>query len=127
MFVSRRKRERLSRRDSRRRGNMIVRPVVIQGTVQNSQNMTSVKHGENAKPMVEQANIAVSTQKEVQQKSENVIRKDDVDKGNEKFDAKEKGKNEYYSVKVKKKKKNLGDNNESSVIVKSTGSFDVKI
>ena len=106
---------------------MIVRPVVIQGTVQNSQNMTSVKHGEDAKPMVEQANIAVSNQKEVQQKSENVIRKDDIDKGNEKFDAKEKGKNEYYSVKVKKKKGGTGDNSEGKVIVKSTGSFDVKI
>ena len=34
---------------------MIVRPVVIQGTVQNSQNMTSIKHAENTKPAVEQA------------------------------------------------------------------------
>ncbi len=105
---------------------MIVRPVVIQGTVQNSQNMTSVKHGEDAKPMVEQANIAVTTKKEIQQKSENVIRKDDVNKGNEKFDAKEKGKNEYYSVKVKKKK-NTSNSDEGKVAVKSTGSFDVKI
>lgn len=106
---------------------MIVRPVVIQGTVQNSQNMTSVKHGENAKPMVEQANIAVSTQKEVKLKSENVIKKDDVDKGNEKFDAKEKGKNEYYSVKVKKKKQDMSSNTECSVMVKGMSSFDVKI
>lgn len=105
---------------------MIVRPVVLQGTVQNSQNMTSVKHGEDAKPMVQQANIAVSTQKEVQQKSENVIRKDDVDKGNEKFDAKEKGKNEYYSVKVKKKKNDVSGD-EGKVVVKNKGSFDVKI
>ena len=105
---------------------MIVRPVVIQGTVQNSQNMTSVKHGEDTKPMVQQANIAVSTQKEVQQKSENVIRKDDVEKDNEKFDAKEKGKNEYYSVKVKKKKNDIPDD-EGKVVVKNKGSFDVKI
>lgn len=106
---------------------MIVRPVVIQGTVQNSQNMTSVKHGENAKPMVEQANIAVSTQKEVKLKSENVIKKDDVDKGNEKFDAKEKGKNEYYSVKMKKKKQDMSSNTKGSVMAKDMSSFDVKI
>lgn len=105
---------------------MIVRPVVIQGTVQNSQNMTSVKHGEDVKPMVEQANIAVSNQKEVQHKSEIVIRREDVDMGKEKFDAKEKGKNEYYSVKVKKKK-NTNGNKEGNVAVKSAGSFDVKI
>lgn len=105
---------------------MIVRPVVIQGTVQNSQNMTSVKHGEDAKPMVEQANIAATTQKEIQQKAVNVIRREDVNMGKEKFDAKEKGKNEYYSVKVKKKK-NADSSEEGNVAVKSTGSFDVKI
>lgn len=106
---------------------MIVRPVVLQGTVQNSQNMTSMKHNENVKPAVEQANIAVSQQKEVQQKSENVIRKNDVDKGNEKFDAKEKGKNEYYSVKVKKKKNEGFTAEDEKVILKSSGSFDIKI
>lgn len=106
---------------------MIVRPVVMQGTVQNSQNMTSMKHAENTKPAVEQANIAVTSQKEVQQKSENVIRKNDVDKGNEKFDAKEKGKNEYYSVKVKKKKNQSISEDDEKVILKSSGMFDVKI
>lgn len=106
---------------------MIVRPVIMQGTVQNSQNMTGIKHGEDAKPLVEQANIAVSNQKEVQHKSENVIRKDDVDKGNEKFDAKEKGKNEYYSVKVKKKKNQDQNDSGGKVILKSSGNFDVKI
>lgn len=106
---------------------MIVRPVVMQGTVQNSQNMTSIKQNENAKPAVEQANIAVTTQKEVQQKSENVIRKNDVDQGNEKYDAKEKGKNEYYSVKVKKKKSESNGQADEKVILKSSGSFDIKI
>lgn len=105
---------------------MIVRPVVMQGTVQNSQNMTSIKHGEDVKPAVEQANIAATNQKEVQQKSENVIRKDGVDKNNEKFDAKEKGKNEYYSVKVKKKKKE-NIQSEEKVLLKSSGMFDIKI
>ena len=105
---------------------MIVRPVVMQGTVLNSQNMTSIKHGEDVKPAVEQANIAATNQKEVQQKSENVIRKDGVDKNNEKFDAKEKGKNEYYSVKVKKKKKE-NIQSEEKVLLKSSGMFDIKI
>lgn len=105
---------------------MIVRPVVLQGTVQNSQNMTNIKHGEDIKPYVEQANIAVTSQKEVQKKLENVIRKNDVDNGNEKFDAKEKGKNEYYTVKVKKKKKDESVLDEK-VILKTSGSFDMKI
>ena len=68
----------------------------------------------------------MSTQKEVKQQSENVIRKDDVNKGNEKFDAKEKGKNEYYSVKTKKKK-NTSYSGEGKATVSGTSSFDVKI
>ena len=105
---------------------MIVRPVVIQGTVQNSQNMTSIKHAENTKPAVEQANIAATTQKEVQQKSENVIRKENISKEQQKFDAKEKGSNEYVSVKVKKKVKEEAQA-EEKVLVKSQGGFDIII
>ncbi|MBQ2982336.1 MAG: hypothetical protein IJD58_09510 [Lachnospiraceae bacterium] len=107
---------------------MIVKPVVIQGTVQNSQNMTSIKHAENTKPYVEQANIAATTHKEVQHKSENVIRKDNINKEQKKFDAKDKGANEYVSVKVKKKVNDKGEESvEEQVLVKSQGGFDIKI
>lgn len=107
---------------------MIVKPVVIQGTVQNSQNMTSIKHAENIKPSVEQANIAATTQKEVQHKSENVIHKENINKEQKKFDAKDKGSNEYVSVKVKKKINDKGETvAEEQVLVKSQGGFDIKI
>ena len=107
---------------------MIVRPVVLQGTVQNSQNVTGMKHAENIKPAVEQANIAATTQKEIQHKSENVIRKENINKEQQKFDAKEKGSNEYVSVKVKKKVKTIAnDVVDEKVIVKSQSGFDIKI
>ena len=41
--------------------------------------------------------------------------------------AKEKGKNEYFSVKVKKTGKGASVNEDERIIVKSSGSFDVKI
>lgn len=106
---------------------MIVRPVVLQGTVQNSQNVTGMKHAENIKPSVEQANIAATTQKEIQHKSENVIRKENVNKEQQKFDAKEKGSNEYVKVKVKKKAKAVTVDEEEKVIVKNQSGFDIKI
>ena len=106
---------------------MIVRPVVLQGTVQNSQNVTGIKHAEDIKPSVEQANIAATTQKEVQQKAENVIRKENINKEQQKFDAKEKGSNEYVSVKVKKKVKTVTTDDEEKVIVKNQSGFDIKI
>ena len=68
-----------------------------------------------------------STQKEVQQKSENVIRKENINKEQQKFDAKEKGSNEYVSVKVKKKVKQEEDGIDEKVLVKSQGGFDIKI
>ena len=115
---------------------MIVKPVIIQGTVQNSQNATNVKHAENIKPAVEQANLAATTQKEVKMKSENVIRKDNINKEQKKFDAKEKGSNEYVKVKVKVKKR-LNDEGEEKdrdneqvneqIKVKSKSGFDMKI
>ena len=106
---------------------MIVRPVVLQGTVQNSQNMTNVKHSEDVRPMATQANITATNTKEIQQKAEMVTKREDINQGHEKHDAKEKGKNEYFSVKVKKHgNKNVLDG-EEKVIVKSAGSFDVKI
>ena len=106
---------------------MIVRPVVLQGTVQNSQNMTNVKHNQDVKPMVEQANIATTNTKDVQQKAEVVVKREDVSQGHEKHDAKEKGKNEYFSVKVKKTGKGATMSEDERVIVKGTGSFDMKI
>lgn len=111
---------------------MIVKPVIIQGTVQNSQNATNVKHAENIKPAVEQANLAATTQKEVKMKSENVIRKDNINKEQKKFDAKEKGSNEYVKVKVKEKKRvddegEQKDQNKVQVKVKSKSGFDMKI
>lgn len=106
---------------------MIVRPVVMQGTVQNSQNMTNVKHSEDVKPMVQQANISATNTKEVQQKTEVVTKREDINQGHEKHDAKEKGKNEYFSVKVKKNGKGAVLDGDERVIVKSSGSFDIKI
>ncbi len=106
---------------------MIVRPVVLQGTVQNSQNMTSVKHNEDAKPMVEQANITATNTKEVQQKTEVVTKREDINQGHEKHDAKEKGKNEYFSVKVKKNNNGTQADGQERVLVKSSSGFDVKI
>lgn len=106
---------------------MIVRPVVLQGTVQNSQNMTNVKHSEDVKPMVEQANITATNTKEVKQKAEVVTKREDINQGHEKHDAKEKGKNEYFSVKVKKNNTGSQTDAKERVLVKSSGSFDVKI
>ena len=45
----------------------------------------------------------------------------------EKYDAKEKGKGEYFSNKKKKKEEKASEEEDGKVIIKSTGNFDIKI
>lgn len=104
---------------------MIVRPVDMQGMVQRSQDVTNIKTQEDAKYNTDQNNLMTTHIKELQHKQENVIRKEDVDMHEEKYDAKEKGKNEYYSNKNKKKKQEA--KKDGKVTEKSSQGIDVRI
>ena len=84
---------------------MAVRPVDIV-SMQRMADVSQIKQNENNKPMNDQVNFQNQLAKEVQQTSEQVVRKADIENQNQKYDAKEKGKNEYQhdgKVKVKKK------------------------
>ena len=84
---------------------MAIRPVEIMA-MQRMADVSQVKQQENMKPMTDQANFQNQLAKEVQQASEQVVKKSDIDNDSGKYDAKEKGKNEYRSdgkVKIKKK------------------------
>lgn len=84
---------------------MAIRPVEIVA-MQRMADISQVKQQENLKPMTDQANFQNQLAKEVQQASEQVVRKADIDNDTGKYDAKEKGKNEYHrdgKVKIKKK------------------------
>lgn len=104
---------------------MIVRPVDMQGMVQRSQDVTHVKAQEDAKYNQDQTNLMNTHIKELQHKQENVIRKEDVEMHQEKYDAKEKGKNEYYHDNQKKKKRE--EKKDGQVKIKSEKAFDVRI
>ncbi len=106
---------------------MVVRPVEMQGMVQRSQDITPIKQNQDNKPIVEQNNIYNTQQKQLHQKQENVIKKEDVDYHQEKYDAKEKGKNEYTGGKKQQKKNDNPDELGTVTLKKKKSGFDMSI
>lgn len=103
----------------------MIRPVEFSGMIQRTQDASTIKQNENARPQFEQAFTEQRTQKENFIKHESVIKKDNADKNQKKFDAKEKGSNEYFAN--NKKRENNNSKSDGMVIKKEQGSFDVSV
>lgn len=107
---------------------MTVRPVHLNGMIQNTQDVGAIRHQENQKPAVEQQHIQIREQQKEQSQAQEVHKKENAGYEQKKHDAKEKGSNEYINQRKKKKEKkeSLPD---GSVKVKMTmaGGFDIKI
>lgn len=100
----------------------------MQGMVQRSQDVTTLKTQEDGKANLDQSNLFSNHMKELQHKQENVIKKEDVEYHQEKYDAKEKSKNEYEKDRQKKKnKKSKEEKDDGVVAIKEKKSFDVSI
>ena len=94
---------------------MSIRPVDMNGVIQRTQDVGTLKQHQDMKPMVDQQNIQIEVQREEYRQSEQVTRKD--------FDAKEEGKGQYQRQEQRKKKQK-----EDRVVIKGAiGGFDVKI
>lgn len=101
---------------------MIIRPGVVHGTIQRNVEVGQIKQNEDTKSFVDQSNIYVSEKKANEIKHETVVKQENADKKQDKYDAKEKGNNEYQGNNKKRKKQE-----EGKVTLKQSKSFDVKI
>lgn len=108
---------------------MTVRPVHLNGMIQNTQDVSAVRHQENTRPAVEQQNIQIQERQKELEHAQNVNAKDNANQQQKKYDAKEKGSNEYEKRNRKKKKEKPEDMPDGSVKLKMTmsGGFDIKI
>lgn len=102
---------------------MAVGPIEM-STIARTQDYTTIKHNEDNKTFVDQSNIGQQLTKNVEQLTKQVQSSDDSDWQNKKFDAKEKGKNEYSGDGGKKHERN---NRKEQVIAKGHQGFDMKI
>ncbi len=97
---------------------MAIGPVEMNGYITRTQDIGTMKHQEDSKPVVDQQNFQAHFKEEVQANMKNVHHADDSDNHQKKFDAKEKGSNEYYNN--RKDKKNDSGKNEDKKKKNST-------
>ena len=104
---------------------MAISPILFNGSVTRMQDITQIKQNEDMKGMVDQTNFQNTFHKQIDQKLNQVHQSDNADNYQRKFDAKEKGDNEYSGDGGKKRRK--GEQSDGKVIVKSLGGFDMKV
>lgn len=105
---------------------MSIRPVDF-GVVQRSQDVSQIKQNENSRPIIQQQNIESKVAKDVNERSEQVNKKDDLEHNSEKYDAKEKSKGDYFASSDKKNKDQKEKKDNGKVFIKGQQTFDIKI
>ena len=103
---------------------MAVGPVTLNGVIPRTQDFGTIKQQEDNKPVVEQHNIQTAMKTQEQRQLKQVNHADDADQHMKKYDAKEKGSNEYKGQQQKKKKK---EEKDKVVFKQGIGGFDMKI
>ncbi|MCI9447045.1 MAG: hypothetical protein HFH36_06565 [Lachnospiraceae bacterium] len=105
---------------------MSIRPVEFSGVVQRSQDISSLKQNEDNKPMLQQQNVQTQFAKDTAQHMHQVNQANDSDNPEQKFDAREKGSNEYENLRRQKKKKKEDNSGKASAKTPTRG-FDMKV
>lgn len=105
---------------------MAIGPVVLNGAISRTIDVTPIKHNEDNKGMVNQANFQMEFKKDVNNKLHRVNQSDDTSKNQSKFDAKEKGNGAYSGDGGKRK--TIVHSVEDKVIEKRKNvNFDIRI
>ena len=105
---------------------MSIRPVEFSGVVQRSQDVGTVKQQEDNKSNLQQQNVQTQFTKETSQHMRQVHHANDSENPKQKFDAREKGSNEYEDRR-RKRKKSEGKESEAKDFAPIRGGFDMKI
>ena len=106
---------------------MAIGQIEIQGQITRAQDFTTIKHHEDKRGMVEQANVSEQFSKVIENQMTKVYRGDKSEYQNKKFDAKEKGSNEYTGDGGRRGKKKEKQEADGKVLLKGTRNFDVSM
>lgn len=100
----------------------------MSGAMSRLQDFAIMKQNEDMKGQVDQTNFAAQFHKEVDNKSNTVEKADAAANEQKKFDAKEKGSNEYSGDGGKRRRTDASFNSDGQVKVKGpVSSFDIRI
>lgn len=106
---------------------MAIGLVELQGSVQRLQDYAQLKHNDDNKGVVMQSQLARDAKETQEDKANTVRRGDDVNNGQKRFDAKDKGSNEYTGD-GGRYRNNAERNKDGKVIIKGEGSIlDIRI
>ena len=107
---------------------MSISRIELQGQISRANDYTTIKHNEDNKAVVDQNNFQNQFNKTIHNKLQQVRHGDNADQEKKRFDAKDKGKNQYAGDGGKQRKKHSDKNDPGEkVILKGIGSFDMKI
>ncbi len=98
--------------------------VEMQGQITRAQDFTTVKHNEDTKGLVDQSNFGQQMTKQVERQTQRVNQRDKAENRQKKFDAKEKGSNEYHGDGGRSRKQQKQEN-DGKVLLKGVSTFDV--
>lgn len=101
--------------------------VEMQGQITRAQDFTSIKHNEDTKGMVEQANFGQQMTKQIERQVNRVNQGEQPEYHERKFDAKDKGSNEYHGDGGKSRKKKLEKNPDGKVLMKKADHIDFSV
>lgn len=108
---------------------MTINPVHFNGMLQRTDDVSVVKHHEDAKPVVDQQNIQVNVQQRTDALLHNVTSREDSGQADTHADAREEGKGTYFANRKQNEKKKMTDTVSDGRVVRkmSSGMFDIKI
>lgn len=106
---------------------MAIGPIELQGTIARTQDFSTLKQNEDQKGLIDQSNFQNQFSKELNNRPHQVNHQDNADYHNRKFDAKEKGDNQYSGNGGKNRNRKKPEEDGKVLVKKSQQGFDVKI
>lgn len=106
---------------------MAIGPIEIQGSISRTQDYAQIRHNEENKGFTEQTVISHNNHRETEAKLNTVRRGEDTSKEEGKYDAREKGNNEYHGDGGKDRNKKTVTTDGKVFVKGSSSSFDIKI
>ena len=98
--------------------------VEMQGQITRAQDFTTVKHNEDTKGMVDQANFEQQVTRQVEKQAQRVNERENAENQQKKFDAKEKCSNEYHGDGGRERKREKKDSDDGKVLLKGVHTFE---
>lgn len=107
----------------------MITPIEMYTMVPKSQEASNVRHGEMARDASQQAQVVQNINRQAEANTQRTVAMSEADNPDYRYDAKEKGNNEYSSDGDRKNKKENKDEQESKPVNNSArpGGIDIRI